>query len=186
MDDSIQWLVRLSNGSIDGPMGTQEVIRKIRTGYYYGEEHISRYPSGDWHSISYEEDFFNVLLEVLEEELNDSGTFKPVSIPKNKRVTAEKISTESPKPPPQKQVGQAISEDPDEKTPLVIEVKDKSKTMLGRAVEEATPKKEEKKEKKKKKKAKKKKKEEKAEESESDDDMGFGKLFLNSQIYYQG
>ena len=78
MKPIVQWLVRASGGRIIGPITTQEVIRKIRTGTFVGEESISKYPEGRWHPISYEQSFFDVLLEVLESELGDSQkTEKP-------------------------------------------------------------------------------------------------------------
>ncbi len=39
-----QWLVRNKKGKIDGPLSTSEVIQGIRSGTYFGEEFISRYP----------------------------------------------------------------------------------------------------------------------------------------------
>ena len=69
MNEIVQWLIRNKKGEIDGPLTTVEVIRKIRGGFYSGDEYLSRYPSGRWYPISYDQKFFNTLLEVLEQEV---------------------------------------------------------------------------------------------------------------------
>ena len=71
MTTQVQWLIRSKDGRVDGPFTTTEVVRKIRAGFYLGEEYISKYPSGRWHPISYDQNFFNVLLEVLETEMEE-------------------------------------------------------------------------------------------------------------------
>ena len=138
MSEIVQWLIRNQNGEIDGPLTTVEVIRKIRSGVFFGEEYISRYPSGRWHPISYDENFFNVLLEVLEEELLE----KPVQSVKEKEEVTQrienikKIHTQATADKTEvRQVGQAHFEDLEAKTPLIIEMENEP-VKVGKAVKD--------------------------------------------------
>jgi len=92
-DQSVRWLVKDKYGIITGPFSTTDVLTKIRTGLLIGEEQISLYPSGDWQSISYEESFFDALLQSLEDDMSlDSPQNRPTDNPAAK-------SEESPPPP---------------------------------------------------------------------------------------
>ena len=136
MNEIVQWLIRNSQGDIEGPFTTVEVVRKIRSGLYFGEEFISRYPSGRWYPISYDQNFFNILLEVLESELFEKPD-KPkkeveevtqrIEVIKKANVEAQK------KEEVQKDLGKAVFEDLDAKTPVIIEMQ-KEPTKVGRAV----------------------------------------------------
>jgi tetratricopeptide (TPR) repeat protein len=147
VNNIVQWLIRKKEGEIEGPLTTVEVVRKIRSGFYYGEEFISKYPSGRWHPISYDENFFNILLEVLEQELfekpspklKDEVTQRIEHIKKDFAQAEEKKEANKPKSPESKQ-GQAVFEDLDAKTPLIIEMK-KETVPVGRAVSDKKKKK---------------------------------------------
>lgn len=134
MGDIVQWLIRNPKGEVEGPLTTVEVIRKIRSGIYFGEEYISRYPSGRWHPISYDQNFFNILLEVLEDELFE----KPEqAVTEKEEITQriENIKQDFKEAKEQKKnVGQAVFEDIEAKTPVVIELEEKVK--VGRAVQD--------------------------------------------------
>jgi len=138
VSEIIQWLVRNQNGEIDGPLTTVEVIRKIRSGILFGEEYISRYPSGRWHPISYDENFFNVLLEVLEDELVE----KPIRTGREQEEVTQrienlkKIHTQAAVDKTEvREVGQAHFEDLEAKTPLIIEMENEP-AKVGRAVKD--------------------------------------------------
>jgi tetratricopeptide (TPR) repeat protein len=142
VNDIIQWLVRNKDGEIDGPLTTVEVVRKIRSGFFMGEEYISRYPSGRWFPISYDENFFSVLIDVLEEELLD----RPAQSSSHKAEVTKKIETlkkeftEAQEKPEVKQLGKAHFEDLDAKTPLIIEM-EKEPVKVGRAIQDKKKKK---------------------------------------------
>lgn len=151
MSEIVQWLIRKPNGEISGPMTTMEVIRQIRSGYYMGEEFVSRYPSGRWHPISYDQHFFNVLLEGLEQELlNKPGQQPVVQDEVTKRIESLKKDFATGQTQSEIQKGEAIFEDLDAKTPVVIEVEaenshetaqrvdidDATRAVSGRAVKE--------------------------------------------------
>ncbi len=139
MNSIVQWLIRNKHGEVEGPLTTVEVVRRIRSGVYYGEEFVSRYPEGRWHPISYDEDFFNILLEVLEQELSEEPEEE---LPEKKEVTqrietikkefeqGQELKDDGEEPP---KVGQAVFEDFDAKTPVIIEV-EKEAPKVGRAV----------------------------------------------------
>ena len=132
-----QWLVRNKKGKIDGPLTTVEVVRKIRSGIYFGEEFVSRYPSGRWHPISHEQNFFSVILDILEEDLLGKSPSKvddKNEITRKIQVLKEENSQRQKREESQKHGGQAIFEDIDAKTPVVIEVEKKNKNQVGRAV----------------------------------------------------
>lgn len=108
----VQWLIRNKDGRVDGPFTTTEVVKKIRTGFYLGEEFISRYPSGRWNPISYDQNFFNILLEVLESEMDESP----------RKFDAEEIKEPEDFVNIEKNEGKAVPEFLDNKTPLIIDV----------------------------------------------------------------
>ena len=168
MKEIVQWLIKDKDGHVDGPFTTTEIVRKIRSGLYMGEEFISKYPSGRWHPISHEESFFNVLLEVLEEDLGgqQDPITKETDLEQDVQYKTIQETLKSRKgrsinadEETEVQHGRLISEDLDSKTPLIIDVEDKGKR--GRAVQdqEAQKSKPKKTKKRKKKKRAKKKKE---------------------------
>jgi tetratricopeptide (TPR) repeat protein len=144
VNEMVQWLIRNKNGEIEGPLTTVEVVRRIRSGVYYGEEFVSRYPEGRWQPISYDENFFNILLEALEQELFE----KPVEAKKERTEVTTRIKTlkkefeqaqqqdaidDDKTRVKEKPKGQAVFEDVDAHTPVIIEM-EKESTKVGRAV----------------------------------------------------
>ena len=63
----IQWLIKTQGGKQIGPYGTDAVLRLISEGAFAGLEEIKRYPDGKWNPISKQADFYDKLLEALEE-----------------------------------------------------------------------------------------------------------------------
>ena len=135
MEKITQWLIRNKKGKIDGPLTSVEVIQKIRSGIYFGEEFISRYPSGRWYPISHEQNFFNIILGILEEDLLGKS---PSEVDKREEITEKiqllKEENSKKNEGNQKNKGQAVFEDVDAKTPVIIEMEKKNKNQVGRAV----------------------------------------------------
>ncbi len=63
----IQWLIKTQSGKQIGPYGTEAVLKLIVDGAFAGLEEIKRYPDGRWSPISKQPDFYDKLLEALEE-----------------------------------------------------------------------------------------------------------------------
>ncbi len=131
-----QWLIRNKKGKVDGPLTTVEVIQKIRSGIYFGEELVSLYPSGRWYSISREQAFFDVILDLLEEDLLGKA---PTKEDEKREITRKiqilKEENEKKDEETQKKRGQAVFEDIDAKTPIIIEMEKKEiQQKVGRAV----------------------------------------------------
>ncbi len=143
MNEIVQWLIRNKHGEIEGPMTTVEVVRRIRSGVYYGEEFVSRYPEGRWNPISYDENFFNILLEALEQELFEKPeeavkertqvTARIENIKKEFEQAQESKDSDDKTKVEERSVGQAVFEDVDGKTPVIIEM-EKESAKVGRAV----------------------------------------------------
>ena len=130
-----QWLVRNKKGKIDGPLTTTEVVERIRSGIYFGEEFISRYPSGRWYPISHEQSFFEVILGFLEEDLLGRS---PLEVDEKKEITQRievlKEENSQRKEEIRESGGRAIFEDVDAKTPVIVEMEKKNKNQMGQAI----------------------------------------------------
>ncbi len=141
MNEIVQWLIRTPKGEIEGPFTTVEVIRKIRSGFYIGEEYISRFPSGRWFPISYDENFFNILLEVLEDELfekEDESSLEKKEVTQRIETLKKEFAKGKDEPELEDNKGEAIFEDLDAKTPVIIEM-EKEAPKVGRAVVDTQP-----------------------------------------------
>lgn len=64
---SIQWLIKTESNRQLGPYSTEAVLKLIAEGAFTGSEQIKRYPDGKWNPISRQPDFYDKLLEALEE-----------------------------------------------------------------------------------------------------------------------
>lgn len=64
---SIQWLIKTESERQLGPYSTEGILKMISEGALTGTEKIKRYPDGKWTAISREPDFYDKLLEALEE-----------------------------------------------------------------------------------------------------------------------
>ncbi len=64
---SKQWIVKTSEGRVLGPFSTDEVLKKIRRGEMSGEEQIAIYPGTEWFPISRAPEFYDKLLEYLDQ-----------------------------------------------------------------------------------------------------------------------
>lgn len=78
MDDiGVKWQILTATGRQLGPYSTEAVLRLIKQGALDGSEQIKKHPDGRWHPISKKPEFYDHLLEVLEQ---DSG-LKKTGIP---------------------------------------------------------------------------------------------------------
>ena len=64
---SIQWLIKTESDRQLGPYSTEAVLKLISQGALSGGEQIKRYPDGKWAAISRQPDFYDKLLDALEE-----------------------------------------------------------------------------------------------------------------------
>lgn len=62
----ILWIVKSNANQIKGPYTTEALLRLIGEGVFSGSEMISRYPDGQWSSLSQEPQFYDKLLDALE------------------------------------------------------------------------------------------------------------------------
>lgn len=70
---SITWIVKNNTGQIKGPYTTVEVLKYISDGFFTGEEQIAKYPGGQWTSITKQPEFYERILETLEEQINPNA-----------------------------------------------------------------------------------------------------------------
>ncbi|HVK61465.1 MAG TPA: tetratricopeptide repeat protein [Bdellovibrionales bacterium] len=64
-----KWIVKNGEGEIFGPFSTEQVLAQIDRGYFVGGELVASYPGGQWVSISKTPEFYDRLLDALQEEL---------------------------------------------------------------------------------------------------------------------
>jgi tetratricopeptide (TPR) repeat protein len=64
---AIQWLIKTESDRQLGPYSTEAVLKLISEGALSGGEQIKRYPDGKWTAISRQPDFYDKLLDALEE-----------------------------------------------------------------------------------------------------------------------
>ncbi len=65
-DSNNQWLIKSENDQVKGPYSTDAVSKMILEGIFSGQEEISTYPDGEWTPLSKQIEFYEVLLESLE------------------------------------------------------------------------------------------------------------------------
>lgn len=70
---SITWIVKNQRGQIKGPYTTIEILNFISDGTFSGEEQITKYPGGEWTTISKEPEFYEKILETLENQMKDAN-----------------------------------------------------------------------------------------------------------------
>lgn len=61
-----QWVIKLSTDQVKGPYSTEAVQKMIAAGAFSGSEHISKYPDGEWQVLTKQAEFYESLLESLE------------------------------------------------------------------------------------------------------------------------
>jgi tetratricopeptide (TPR) repeat protein len=63
---SDQWLIKLESEQVKGPYSTDVICKMILEGIFSGQEYVARYPQGDWRPLSKQMEFYETLLESLE------------------------------------------------------------------------------------------------------------------------
>lgn len=96
--ENIKWLIRTESDRQLGPYSTETILKMIRDGSLGGSEQIKRYPDGKWTKLSRHVDFYDQLLETLENLKTPISKAKPVEdyttvnfefnkIQQNKKIT---------------------------------------------------------------------------------------------------
>jgi len=65
-DSTIQWVIKLQSDQVKGPYSTEAVNKMIVNGTFSGNEEICTYPDGDWTLLTKQPEFYEALLESLE------------------------------------------------------------------------------------------------------------------------
>lgn len=78
---SRMWIVRDLLENVSGPYDTQEILSQIKAGDLSGDEYIASYPEGSWKKISTEPEFFDFLLSVLTEAVDEVDAPKASDAP---------------------------------------------------------------------------------------------------------
>ena len=60
------WVIKLESDQVKGPYSTAAVCKMIATGAFNGNEFVCAYPEGEWKSLNKQPEFYEVLLESLE------------------------------------------------------------------------------------------------------------------------
>jgi tetratricopeptide (TPR) repeat protein len=74
---NVSWMVQGAKGPQLGPMSTEAVMKMISDGRIQGSEKIRALPNGRWIPISRQAEFYDRLLEVLEEVVRSKGSKLP-------------------------------------------------------------------------------------------------------------
>ncbi len=61
-----QWMIKSSAEQVKGPYSTDAISKMIIEGIFSGQEEISAYPDGDWRPLSKQSEFYESLMESLE------------------------------------------------------------------------------------------------------------------------
>lgn len=100
-----KWIIRDTAGRITGPFTTEKVLYKIGRGEFTGEESVAYYPGGAWIPISKDPQFYDKLLESLQEleskfpdqsrseQITDAKTEIDIGLPKKTRVEIDMENT---------------------------------------------------------------------------------------------
>jgi tetratricopeptide (TPR) repeat protein len=86
-----EWLIKSEIGKQSGPFETQAVLKMISDGSFVGTEQIKRYPDGKWIAISREPEFYDKLLEALEETKSSRKKSEESILPGLKQNTFSSI-----------------------------------------------------------------------------------------------
>ncbi len=105
---SVMWSIRKDDGKEFGPYSTEAVLKLIRDGSLVGTEYIRAHPDGKWMVISRQTDFYEMLLQALEEKSKPKK--KPANIPESKKLASMNEETVVGIVPDTKMATKAISE----------------------------------------------------------------------------
>jgi preprotein translocase subunit SecD len=65
-NNSGQWVIRIQSDQVKGPYSTDAINKMIVYGAFSGSEEICSYPEGEWKLLTKQPEFYDALLESLE------------------------------------------------------------------------------------------------------------------------
>lgn len=81
---SDQWVLKFETDQVKGPYSTEGVRKMIANGTFTGNEQICAYPQGEWTSLTKQPEFYEALLESLENPVE-------VDLKKSQKMDAETV-----------------------------------------------------------------------------------------------
>jgi len=114
-----QWVIRLDSEQVKGPYSTDAVNKMIIAGVFSGGEEISAYPDGEWGALTKQPEFYDALLESLENPVE-------VDIKKAQKMEAETVVRAPPK----------VKKNVNEETAVSYELPDAIKKIIEEEKEE--------------------------------------------------
>jgi tetratricopeptide (TPR) repeat protein len=63
---SDQWVIRTADDQVKGPYSTEDLKNMIIAGQFNGTEEVCEYPQGEWHILTKKSEFYDALLESIE------------------------------------------------------------------------------------------------------------------------
>lgn len=91
-----KWILKNQRGQIAGPFTTEQILKQIDRGAYFGNELIAPYPGGKWTSISKAPQFSDRLLDTLAAEARPVNGSNSKGRPPAREDTEEGDENESP------------------------------------------------------------------------------------------
>lgn len=88
---SDQWVLKFETEQVKGPYSTEAVCKMITNGTFTGNEQICAYPEGEWTSLTKQPEFYEALLESLENPVE-------VDQKKSQKMEAETVVRPTTKP----------------------------------------------------------------------------------------
>lgn len=93
-----KWVIRLNTEQVKGPYSTEAVVKMITEGIFSGTEEICGYPEGDWQVLTKQPEFYEALLESLENPAEvDQKKAQKMEAETVVRVPAKKTSSDADK-----------------------------------------------------------------------------------------
>ena len=86
MEKKNRWLVKNSDGLVQGPYTTEEILEKIKKEEFSGKEFISLYPDGKWMPITHTPSFYDSLFSALLASSNEEEIKKYIEEEKKSEV----------------------------------------------------------------------------------------------------
>lgn len=103
-DNSVgQWVIKIQSDQVKGPYSTDAVIKMILQGVFSGNEEICAYPEGEWKALTKQPEFYDALLESLENpvEVDNKKTQKMEAETVVKAVEQKPVAAEEMPPIPE-------------------------------------------------------------------------------------
>lgn len=69
-DLKTMWILQNDDGHTKGPFSTKQILKYIQEGVFSGSEKVAKFPDGKWQPISQEPEFYDMLLDTLQNLAN--------------------------------------------------------------------------------------------------------------------